>query len=142
MLTISLFPGKVLMSLGGAGKVAALDWAKVLEKCTPPVRKGIMDLRARHEDLRRLILETKAAIPTINLDYYRSKLPAAEYAGLLSETENKLRSFAPTKVDLSAKLEELSSQREAKVREECGADCCIFVCPPLDAGSKRFPTKA
>ena len=99
----------------------ALDWAKVLEKCTPSVRKGVMDLRARHEDLRRLSLATKAAMPAVDINHYRSKLPATEYSELLREAEDRLRDFAPTKVDLSAQLAELAAQREAKVGDGTGA---------------------
>lgn len=97
------------------GKVATLDWTKVLTKCTPPVRKGVMELRANHEDLRRLISEAQASMPKLNFDYYRSKLSTTEYSKILNDTEESIKMFQPTKVDVVQKLKELESQREAKV---------------------------
>lgn len=100
-----------------AGKqLLTVDWSKVLEKCTPTVRKGITDLRARHEDLRRLIAATHASIPTLDLAKYRSRLAQSpEHAGLLEEAERKLAAFRPAKMDVTEQLKSLEAQREAKV---------------------------
>lgn len=116
---IVIFRNAIAMSASAgnhAGKLLNLDWSKVLEKCTPAVRKGITDLRARHEDLRRLILATQTAIPSLDMDKYRNRLAQSpEYAGLLDESERKLAEFKPSKIDVSEKLKALEAQREAKV---------------------------
>lgn len=96
--------------------ISKVEWTRVLERLSPQVRKGVMDLRSRHEDLRRLIAETQAAIPTLDFDHYRARLQNdSEYDGLVRESEQRLAAFSPAKIDLTAKLGELEAQREAKV---------------------------
>ena len=111
---------------------AKVDWSKFLEKCTPAVRKTVTDLRGRHEELRRLITETRAAIPTISPDhlkYYADKLKdaPAEYRGVYEDARKGVEQFRITEVDIGDKLRELEAQREAKVRKKCLCRCLCVV---------------
>lgn len=103
--------GRVGTSLG-----AKLDWARVLERCGPQARKSIMDLRSRHEELRRQILETQSAAQIrLDFDYYRRKLAGTEHETLLNKLESELKGFQPAKVDISQKLRELEQEKQSKV---------------------------
>jgi hypothetical protein len=84
-----------------------------------------MDIRSRHEDLRRLISETQGSTPKIDFDYYRGKLPAKEYGGMVTELEDKVKAFQPTKIDLTAQLEQLTTQKAAKVIYGCLLTCRV-----------------
>jgi len=102
------------MSLGSK-TVGRVDWTRVLERCTPPARKSILDLRSQHEELRRQILEASQNVPKLDIEQYRRKLPAAEYGGMLSELEARLKNYQPPKIDVAQKLRELEAEKQAKV---------------------------
>ncbi|PJF16573.1 hypothetical protein PSACC_03574 [Paramicrosporidium saccamoebae] len=102
----------------GIGKVAgSVDWTRVLSRCNPQVRKGVMDLRAHHEDLRRQIADAKSSVPKLDFDYYKSKLPSKEYGTMLSEMEGKVKGFQPTKTDYSDKLKVLENEKQTQLQE-------------------------
>lgn len=106
------------MSAGrlGSGLGARLDWARVLERCSPQARKNIMDLRSRHEELRRQILEAQSTAQLrLDFDQYRRRLAGTEHEALLNQLESRAKAFQPTRPDVSAKLRELEQEKQAKV---------------------------
>ena len=74
-----------------------------------------MDLRSNHEELRRQILEVSQNVPKLDMEQYRRKLPAADYEGMLNELENRLKNYQPPKADVTQKLKELETEKQAKV---------------------------
>ncbi len=106
-------------SSAATGAVKSLDWTAILAKCSPVARKHITDLRAHHEELRRLILEAQsvAASPNMRLDFdnYRKRLAGTQYEPAIRELQSKYQSFQPAPKDTSAALKALEAERQSKV---------------------------
>lgn len=100
--------------MSGVAKQAAVNWTKVLSKCSPTVRKTILETRAHHEDLRRQIAELKETTPKLDFAAYRQVLPK-ELGKIVNEAEAQLKAFKPTKQSVAASLKELEQERELKV---------------------------
>ena len=95
---------------------AAVDWARFLQRCTPVVRKKVVDLHARHEELRRLILEAQKTVPRLDFGAYRQKLHSAEDQAILDRAEQQVAGFQPTQVDVSLELDKLRAAKISNVR--------------------------
>lgn len=100
--------------MSAIAKQASVNWTKVLSKCSPNVRKTILETRSQHEDLRRQISELKETTPKLDFAAYRQVLPK-ELGKIVNEAEGQLKAFKPTKVDVTASLKELEQERELKV---------------------------
>lgn len=74
-----------------------------------------MEARGRHEELRRLISESRSHTPTLNFEAYRKALPASAHK-FLEEMEAKAASFKIQKIDTAPLLEALKVERAQKVR--------------------------
>mgnify|MGYP002787369738 CR=1 FL=1 len=94
---------------------AQVDWASVLAKLTPLGKKNILDLRSRHEELRKLINEARIATPKLDFSDYKKKLPGVEWQKLLKESEEQVNNFKNKPIDVSNKLKELEENRRKAV---------------------------
>jgi len=103
-----------MSSIGGATKKALVDWTKILGRCTPKVRKTILETRSHHEELRRQIGELKATIPKLDWTYYQAKLPKS-MEGFVREMEASVSDFKPQKINTEPLLDEWKSEREGKL---------------------------
>lgn len=92
-----------------------LNWTKVLLKCSPNVRKTILETRAHHEDLRRQISEIKQSMPKLDFGVYRQTLPK-EMAKIVDESENQFKSYKPPKIDVNSSIKELEQERDLKIK--------------------------
>lgn len=102
---------------GRAASVGAgVDWKKVLSKCSPSVRKGIVDIRARHEDLRRLIGEGREGEARLDFAHYRKRLLGTAHEKMVEESEAAVQAYQPARLDVSEQLRSWAEQRERKVR--------------------------
>jgi len=93
-----------------------VNWTQVLKRCRPEVHKKIMEVRGRHEELRRLIGEAKSAMPKIDFNHYRSALPVSANK-FVDEIEGSVRSFKIKVADTSAPLQALDAERTQKVMD-------------------------
>lgn len=98
---------------------AALNWTKILSKCSPSVRKTILETRSHHEDLRRQISELHSTLPKLDFAAYRQVLPK-EMGKVVDEAEKQFKAFKTEKVDVSGQLKELEQERELKVNKSVG----------------------
>lgn len=105
-------PGNSVLMSSAAKQ--AVNWTKVLAKCSPSVRKTILETRAHHEDLRRQIAELKESIPKLDFAAYRQVLPK-EMGKIVAEAEGQFKAFKPAKQNVAAALTELEQERELKV---------------------------
>lgn len=90
-----------------------INWPKVLSRCRPEVHKKIMEARGRHEELRRLISESRAHTPSINFEAYRKALPVSAHK-FLEEMEGKAKAFKIKKIETAPLLEALKVERAQK----------------------------
>lgn len=93
---------------------SAPNWTKVLAKCSPSVRKTILETRGHHEDLRRQIAELRQTLPKLDFDAYRRVLPT-NLRKAVDEAEAQWRAFKPKKIDSSKALSALDQERDLKV---------------------------
>lgn len=94
--------------------VSPINWAAVMKRCRPEAHKKILEARGRHEELRRLISEAKAAMPKIDFAAYRSTLPAAS-KGLVDQMEGAFKAFKTTKAETGPLLQALDAEKSTKV---------------------------
>lgn len=92
-----------------------VNWSQVLKRCRPDVHKKIMETRGRHEELRRLIAETKASLPSIDFGKYKAALPSSAH-GFVQEQEKLLSAFQIKSIDTKPLLQSLDAERAAKVK--------------------------
>ena len=97
---------------------APLNWTKVLAKCSPSVRKTILETRGHHEDLRRQIAELRQTLPKLDFEAYRRSLPA-HLGKVVDESESQFKAFKPKKIDSSKALSALDQERDLKVSFSC-----------------------
>lgn len=97
-----------------AAKQAALNWTKILSKCSPTVRKTILDTRSLHEDLSRQIHEIKQSLPKLDFGAYRQTLPK-EMGKIVDQAEKEFKNYKVNKVDVNPSLKELDEERDLKV---------------------------
>lgn len=96
----------------------AVNWAAVLNRCTPAVRKSVMDVRSRHEELRRLIQEARSTRLTPSFDRYRQSLPSSLH-GLVSQYESKCSTIVPLdQVTSQSMIKKLTNQLAAWEQEK------------------------
>lgn len=93
---------------------SSVNWTQVLKRCRPEVHKKIMETRSRHEELRRMISESKAALPAIDFVRYRELLPASAHQ-FVNELEGSVIKFKIEKVDTAPMLQALEVERSEKV---------------------------
>jgi hypothetical protein len=106
--------GKILSFISISRNFATtIDWSRVLTKCSPSVRKGILDLRSKHEDLKRLIGEAQESSPKINFEHFKRELGTE--SGNIDEIEQKFNSFKPKAIDLKSQLSQLEAEKQEKV---------------------------
>lgn len=89
-----------------------------MAKCSPTVRKTILDTRSLHEDLRRQILEAKQSVPKLDFSYYKKELPKG-MGGMIMAAEEEVNSYKGIDVDVKAALLELDTERDLKVQFVC-----------------------
>lgn len=94
---------------------SALNWTKVLSKCSPSVRKVILETRSHHEDLSRQIIELKSSLPKLDFSAYRQILPK-EMIKIVDDAEKEFKSFKPEKFDVTEQLKDLEKERDLKVK--------------------------
>ena len=92
-----------------------LNWTKVLSKCSPNVRKTILETRAHHEDLRRQISEIKQSMPKLDFGVYRQTLPKG-MAKIVDDAESQLKAYKPPKIDVNSSIKELEQERDLKIQ--------------------------
>lgn len=93
---------------------ASINWSQVLKRCRPEVHKKIIETRGRHEELRRMIADSKTAMPTIDFSRYRELLPPSAHQ-FVSELEASMSKFKVTKVETAPMLQALEAERSEKV---------------------------
>lgn len=103
------------MSASTSAKQVALNWTKILSKCSPTVRKTILETRSHHEDLRRQIQEQKQSIPKLDFGLYRQSLPK-ELWKIVDEAENQFKAYKIPKIDVNSSIKELEAERELKTK--------------------------
>ena len=94
----------------------ALNWTKILSKCSPTVRKTVLDVRSQHEDLSRQIHELKQSLPKLEFAAYRQILPK-EMGKIVDQAEKEFKNFKVQKVDVTSALKELDEERDLKVHK-------------------------
>lgn len=102
--------------MSASASSAALNWTKILSKCSPSVRKTIIETRSHHEDLRRQISELHSTLPKLDFSAYRQVLPK-EMGKVVDEAEKQFKSFKVQKIDVTSQLKELERERELKVNK-------------------------
>ncbi len=101
--------------LGAVGPcLMSVNWAQVLKKCRPEIHKKIIDTRGKYEELRRLIVEARNAIPKINFEAYRNALPVASRS-FVDQMEASVKSFMIKKTDTAPLLQSLDAEKATKV---------------------------
>lgn len=93
----------------------SLNWSKILSKCSPTVRKTILETRSHHEDLRRQISELRHTLPRLDFPAYRESLPK-EMKGLIDTAEKEFKAFKPVKDNCQASIKALEEERDLKVK--------------------------
>lgn len=94
-----------------------VNWSQVLKRCRPEVHKKILETRSRHEELRRLIAETKASMPAIDFAKYKAALPVSAHS-FVQEQEKLMTGFQIKKIDVNSSLHSLEAERASKVCNE------------------------
>ena len=97
---------------------ASLNWTKILSKCSPNVRKIILETRSQHEDLRRQISELHSTLPKLDFVAYRQNL-SKQLGTAVDDAEKQIKEFKVEKIDVSGQLKELEQERELKVKWKC-----------------------
>ena len=92
-----------------------LNWTKILSKCSPNVRKTLLETRAYHEDLRRQISEIKQGMPKVDFGVYRQTLPKL-MSKIVDEAESQFKAYKPPKIDVKSSINELEQERDLKIR--------------------------
>ena len=88
-----------------------VNWAKVLQKCTPATRKTILHTRSTHEELRRMIADLEATTPKLNFPEYAKVLEAK----VVKEAEGRVKAWQGEERDVSSEIKALEAERDQKV---------------------------
>ncbi len=98
----------------------AVDWARVLTRCSPATRKKVLDVRSRYQDLRRLLDDLRTGEVRVDVAHYEALAPSAGpkgrlFGGLLARSKEALARYSLPAIDTAQALSDLSREREVKV---------------------------